>query len=53
MARFVTGLLKRQAGLSMLLAGIVSSNFDGLDRRLDAERLKQTNDLGAYRQVNP
>ena len=53
MSCFVPGSLKRQSGLPMLLAGFVPLGVDRPDRCLDAKWLKQTDDLGTDRQVNP
>ena len=46
-SRLVSGLLKRQLGLTTLLVRLCIARFDRLDRGLDAQRLQELKDLGA------
>src|SRR3954462_5216438 len=49
----VSCLFERQLKFALFLASLVLAVRDGTDRRIDAERLQQADDLGSHRLVDP
>ncbi len=52
-SRLVSRLFEHQFDLALFLASLVLAVRDHTDRRLNAERLEQSHDLGSHRLVNP